>query len=291
MTFTVLPEAPQTRTPRRRSWLPAVSAVAVLAAVGGGYVALGGKGSTTGTSYVNAAAIVHGTSARAAQVGTSSLDLTMTMTVDGHDVTATGDGAFDYRKHRGRIDLNMAGIGEMQEVVTRHAIYMRMPDAMAGALATATGGKPWLEIRFSALKSAGLDMNKLLNSNPTTDPASMLKMLGTSTEIKQTGTETIDGTPTTRYSATSTVGDLLRAEGMSHVVDTSALPAEMSSSQIHFDVWVDHTGLPRRLTMTMDLAGMGTMSMTMHFYGFGDPVTVIVPPKSIVADMSSLAGL
>ena len=43
--------------------------------------------------------------------------------------------------------------------------------------------------------------------------------------------------------------------------------------------------------MAMDLAGMGTMNMTMHFYGFGQPVTVLVPPKEVVADVSSLAGL
>ncbi|HEX4654907.1 MAG TPA: hypothetical protein VH274_04115 [Mycobacteriales bacterium] len=265
-----------------------MTAVAVLAAVGGGYVALSG-GSPNGTSYVNAAAVVHGTSARATQVGTSSLDLTMTMSIDGHDVSATGDGAFDYRKHLGRVDLDMAGLGTMQEIVTRHAIFMRMPDGMAGVMAT--GGKPWLELRFSALKAAGLDMNKLMNSNPTADPASMLRVLSDATGIKQTGTETIDGASTTRYSATGSIGDLLRAEGVNDVVDTSKLPADVTDSQLHFDVWVDHTGLPRRLTMTMDLAGMGTMTMTMHFYGFGDPVTVIVPPKSVVTDISNLAGL
>lgn len=290
MTFTVLPEMPQTSSRPRRAWLPAVVAAAVLAAVGGGYVALNG-GSSSGTSYVNAAAIVHGTSARATQAGTSSLDLTMDMSIQGHDVTATGDGAFDYRKHRGRMDINLAGFGTMQEVITRHAIYMRMPDAMAGALTAATGGKPWLELRFSALKTAGIDMSKLMNSNPTADPASLLRVLSGSTGVTQSGTETIDGVPTTKYSATSSVADLLRAEGMTDVVDPSKLPAGMGNSQMHFDVWVDHTGLARRLSMTMDLAGMGTMSMTMHFYGFGDPVTVIVPPQSIVADISSLAGL
>ena len=263
--------------------------MAVLAAVAGAYVVVRGGGSSGGSPYVNAAAVVHATSARATQVGTSSLDLSMTMSIDGHDITATGYGAFDYRRHLGRIEIDMAGLGNMQEVVTRHALYMRMPEATAGVLAP--GGKPWLEIRFSALKAAGLDMNKLMNSNPATDPASILKMLSTSTGIKQTGTETIDGVATTRYSATSSFGDLLRAEGMTGVVDTSKLPSSFSDSQIHFDVWVDQSGLARRLTMNMDLAGMGTMSMTMHLYGFGDPVTVLVPPKSIVADISSMAGL
>jgi hypothetical protein len=289
VTFTILPETAQTQTPRRRSWLPAVAAVDVLAAVGGGYVALNGNSASSGTSYINAAAVVHGASARAEQVGTASLDLSMTMKVEGHDVTATGDGAFDFRKQRGRIDINMAGLGSMQEVITRPALYLRMPDAMAGVMAP--GGKPWLEIRFSALKAAGVDMSKLMNTNPTTNPASMLKMLGTSTGISQSGTETIDGVPTTRYSATSTFGDLLKAEGMSDAVDTSKLPSSFNDSRLHFDVWVDHSGLPRRLTMDMDLAGMGTMAMTMHFYGFGDPVTVLVPPKSVVSDISDLAGL
>lgn len=289
MTFSVLPEQAQTRTPQRRSWLPAVVAAAVLAAVGGGYVAVSGGGSPAGTSYVNAAAIVHGTAARATQVGTSSLDLTMTMSVQGHDVTATGDGAFDYRNGRGRIDLDMAGLGNMQEIITKHALYMRMPDGLGGGVLT--GGKPWMKLRFSAFKAAGVDVSKLMSSNPTANPASMLRTLGSSTGIKQTGSETIDGVATTRYSATSSVSDLMRAGGLTDTVDTSKLPSGFTDSQIHFDVWVDTTGLPRRMTMTMDLAGMGTMNMTMHFYGFGEPVTVLVPPKSVVADISSLAGL
>ena len=283
----MLPEVTQNRTRPRRTWLPAVAAVAVFVAVGGGYVAL--NGSSGGASYVNAAAVVHGTSARATQVGTSSLDLTMTMTVAGHKVTATGDGAFDYRKHRGRIDINMAGFGTMQEVVTRKAIFMRMPDAMAGVLAP--GGKPWLELRFSAFKAAGLDMSKLMNSNPTADPASMMKVLSMATDIKPTGTDPIDGVATTRYSATSTVADMLAAEGLSSAVDTSKLPAALGQSQIHFDVWVDKSGLARQLAMTMNMADLGTMNMTMHLYGFGDPVTVIVPPTSVVTDISSMAGL
>jgi hypothetical protein len=82
------------------------------------------------------------------------------------------------------------------------------------------------------------------------------------------------------------MADMLRAEGMTGAVDLSKLPSGLAQSQIHLDVWVDKNGLARRMSMAMNMALYGSMTMTMDLYDFGKPVTVSVPPASIVTDIS-----
>lgn len=283
--FNVLP-AGSAAPARRRGWLPfAGTGSAVVALAAGALVWLGGSSSST----ADAATIVRAASERAASVGSSSVAIDMKMTVQGHTVDATGGGAFDYRRGVGYIALNMGGVGNLQEVVTKKAFYMRFPDAMRAALGTS---RPWIEMRFSTLKAAsGVDLSKLMNANPTGDPSSMLRVLSKAQVVHQDGTETVLGVPTTRYSVTGTLQDLLRAEGLASAVDMSKQPAGTANEPIHFVISVDKQGLPRRLTMTTDLAGMGSMTMSMNMFDFGKAVHVVIPPKSIVMDISKeLAG-
>jgi hypothetical protein len=278
--FDVLPASAAAKA--RRPWVPVLSAVAVLAAIAAALVLVVGGGGSS--SVGDAAAVVHAASTRAAKAGSSSIDLQMTIKSGGHKETATGSGAFDYRRRLGQMALDMSGMGQMQEVVTPTAFYMRVPAGMAGVLGDAT--KPWVEIRYSAMKAAGVDFNKLMNANPGTDPSSMLQLLSKSTGIRQVGNGTVRGVKTTHYAGTSTMLDMIRAEGMSGAVDLSKLPAGVENSQIHLDVWVDKTGLARRVSMAMDMALYGSMTMSMDLYDFGKPVSVTVPPASIVTDIS-----
>ena len=279
--FNVLPVGAPAATSHRRGWLPiAAAATAVIALAAVALVWLGGSHGST----ADAATIVRAASQRAASVGSSSVSMDMKMTVQGHTIDATGGGAFDYRRGVGYLALNMPPVGNMQEVVTKQAFYMRFPDALRAALGTS---RPWIEMRFSTLKAAsGVDISKLMNANPTGDPTSVLRVLSQAQVVHQDGTETVRGVPTTRYSVTGTMGQLLRAEGLTGAVDMSKQPAGAANQQIHFVVSVDKQGLPRRLVMSTDLAGMGSMSMTMDMFDFGAPVHVVVPPKSIVTDIS-----
>lgn len=270
--------------PSRRNWLPVAAFGAVLAVIAVvAFVVLGGP---SGPASADAATIVRATSSRAASVGSSNISIDMTMSVAGHTVHATGAGGFDYRHRTGSFSLTMPGVGNMQEVVTKRAMYIRMPDALAGAL----GGRPWMELRFSAMKSAGVDMSKLMSANPSGDPASMLRMLSKVQNVKQDGTENVRGVATTRYAVDATMLDMMRAQGVGNSIDLSKMPPGFADSRLHMVVSVDKTGLPRRMRMSMDLAGMGSLDMTMDLFDFGAPIGVTVPPKSIVTDISRMAA-
>ena len=278
----VLPLAPP--APTGRPWLPVAAVgvvLAVLAVVA--FVVLGGP---SGPASADAATIVRATSNRAASVGSSSLSMDMTISVSGHTIHATGVGGFDYRHRTGSFSLTMPGIGSMEEVVTKRAMYIRMPDALAGEL----GGRPWMELRFSAMKSAGVDMSKLMSANPGGDPVTMLRILSNVRNVQQDGTEDVRGVHTNRYSVDATMRDMMRAEGLGQSVDLSKMPPGFADSRLHMVVSVDKTGLPRRMRVSMDLAGMGSMDMTMDLFDFGARIDVTVPPKSIVTDISRMAA-
>jgi hypothetical protein len=271
----------QAEAPRRRPWLPiaAVGAVlSVLAVVA--FVLLGGP---SGPSAADAATIVRATSHRAASVGSSNVSIDMTMSVEGHSIHATGTGGFDYRRRTGSFSLTMPEVGQMQEVVTPRALYMRLPDRLLGALGT---DRPWMKVRFSAMKAAGVDMSKLMNANPGGDPTAMLRMLSNVQAVQQDGTEDVRGVHTTRYAVSATMLDMMRAEGLTGAIDSMKLPPGFADSRINMVVSVDKSGLPRRMRMSMDLAGMGSMTMTMELFDFGAPIDVTIPPPSIVTDIS-----
>lgn len=276
----VLPSAPGPR--RWQRWVAATSAGVVIAAVAAAVlVVLGGSSG----SVADAATIVHGTSARVTQVGSASVDLQMTVKSHGESLNATGGGAFDFRHHTGQLAISMGGFGEMQEVVTPTALYLRLPDPMSSALGSS---RPWVEIRWSELNRPGIDVSKLMNADPSADPSSMLKTLSRATDVRRDGDATVRGVRTTHYSGAATLLDLVRAEGVGDAVDASQLPPALANAKMRFDVWIDRTGLTRQLTMHMSMGGLGTMTLTMDLYDFGKPVDVVVPPSSIVTDFNTL---
>src|SRR3954454_24102242 len=143
----------------------------------------------------------------------------------------------------------MPTVGQMQEVVTLHALYMRLPYGLAGALGA---NRPWMKLRFSAIKAAGVDMSKLMSSNPSGDPTAMLRMLSSVQAVQQDGTEDVRGVHTTRYAVSATMLDMMRAEGLTGAIDSTKLPPGFADSRIHMVVSVDNFGLPRRMRMSMD---------------------------------------
>jgi hypothetical protein len=277
---------PTLQPSRSRPWLPVASAAGVLAVVAAALVLVVG-GSPGGSSVADAATLVHTASDKAVQAGSSDVVLTMTVKAAGRTVTATGGGSFDYRRRLGQMHIDMAGFGQLQEIMTPTAMYMRLPDSVSGALGSS--GRPWLMMRFSEFKKFGVDYAKLMNQGNGSDPSSMLRVLGRATEIHRSGDATIDGVRTTKYTGSASFLDLVRAEGMDSAVDLSKLPAGTANSRLDFGVWLDKAGLPSRMQMKMGGAAFegGGLDMTMTFLNYGTAVSVSVPPASVVTDMSA----
>jgi len=73
-----------------------------------------------------------------------------------------------------------------------------------------------------------------------------------------------------------------------------AMLDQLGSASVPFEVFIDESGLLRRLTMTMSMTVENEsleMSMQMDYFDFGVEVEVEPPPAAAVYDVTDLATL
>ena len=287
----LLPAAPPASRRRRRPRLAAAGVlVATVAVVGGLLVSGGGTHRPAQLSGSDVLALARGAEGKMAGLKSSRVDVTMSMSVAGRDLTGAGTGAFDYVKHDGTLSLTIDPVGTLNEVLTPAGIYMQLPESERSVMAAQTGGKSWLEISFAEIsKESGVDMTALMQQSGGQDPASSLRLLGQGGQFHLVGTEPVRGVMTTHYAGTVDVAAVLRKES-TDIAATNRVLALYSSTDIPVEMWLDAQGVPRRISQTLPMKSPGTMTMTMEFYGFGTPVTATAPPADQVYDAAQALG-
>jgi hypothetical protein len=228
---------------------------------------------------------------RTESAGSSRMALVMTMNAGGERFDVLAEGAFDYKRSRGWMELDLGGLstlsggpgldGPMRMLVDRGTIWIRVPPALRGE----TGGKAWA--RMSAGTSAfGAGMQ-----NP--DPSMMLDSLrGVTDSLEKRGRVSVRGVATTHYHA-----KLDMNKAMSEVPATERKQAEAmlkllgGSVDAPIDVYIDDADRIRRMEMTYDFDVVGqkmSVAMKMELFDFGAKVAFKRPPASQVAELSSL---
>ena len=125
---------------------------------------------------------------------------------------------------------------------------------------TRFGAGPWLKTRPTHTGLTELDPRTILST-----------LSSRARNVAKAGSETVQGTETTRYRLT------VRASG-------SGLAAGKEGTTVPVDVWVDGDGLVRRARATYPSFG----AVTWAFSDFGVPVHVQPPPASQIAPGQSL---
>jgi hypothetical protein len=232
----------------------------------------GGKKSSTTTASTPMDAVT-AAAKKTADAGSMKLSLTAAAT-GGTKVAVAGAGGFDTSKHEGQLHLhfNAGGIASTMDVVlSDNKVYLRSP--LFGLLLPT--GKTWIELDLSKGATAGgIDLGSLLAQDPT-DALNALQGASTVTEV---GTVQLGGVSATRYKAT--------------IKKTSA----STKAGGVYDVWVGDDGYIHRVrTVVAGSSGStsGAVAATSTLSGFGDPVTVTVPPASqtVVSTNGSIPGL
>jgi hypothetical protein len=197
-------------------------------------------------------------------------------------IPGTGSSAADYR---GEEVADFAG--------GKAVVYMNMPFMTK----LAAQGKPWVKIDLAkSARGAGLDVSQF--TQISSDPSQLLDYLrATSGEVKNLGTETIDGVRTTHYRATvdlekypELVPPAQRAQARAAV---AALRKVTKVRLQPVDVWIGDDKLVRKLhesfTETIQAQEM-TVATTTTFHDFNVPVRITIPRDSQTADLSQLTG-
>ena len=213
---------------------------------------------------------------RAEQVGTVRMDGTGTFSSPGLSVRMRISGSLDFRS--GASDMTMVsevvgGESESQRFrIVGGFQYQSIPPTKTAAY---SAGKRW-----SRSPAAFADMAK-----ESMDPQAMVETLGkASTDIREIGRETVRGVRTTRYRYLTLKGE--------------ESPETFGIEGGTVEAWIYDEGLPRRISMSMDIPADSLNSMagnsaddddegassstTFDLFDYGKPVRIQAPPASEV---------
>jgi hypothetical protein len=150
--------------------------------------------------------------------------------------------------------------------------------------------KGWMNMNFSLPESAQAQLGGRSSSMEMINQT--LKMLMASSDARVSGSDTVRGVRTTRYSFRVDLRRLaddnkaLR-ESLDMVIQTMGVDAYPAQA------WIDAQGRVRRLKVAMSMntpQGPVSMTMTEDLYDFGAPAEIVRPADDEVVDLSSLMG-
>jgi len=215
------------------------------------------------------------------------------------EMTMNGTGIYDGRSKTGWMNMNfslpasaqaeLGGNPNMEMIFDAHdGFVMYMRSSMFRELS-----EKWIKMDLEKLADEeGIDLNTLMNANQA-DPNQTLRMLMASSGARVSGSDTIRGVRTTRYSFRVDLRRLaddnkaLR-ESLNKVIEV------MGVDSYPAEAWIDAEGRVRRLkiamSMSMPQAGNMTMTMVEDLYDFGARAEIFPPPDDQVVDLSKLVG-
>jgi hypothetical protein len=240
--------------PRRFAVTLALLALPLAAAACGG----GKKAATTTISAASAKQAVQAAAEKTAKAGSLKLVISAGTTAAGAPVVVHGAGAFDTSARKGQLHLafSAAGIQSTANVVLDGtSLYLHSPLFAFGL----PSDKKWIKVDLQkGAKAAGVDLSKLLAQ----DPAQTLDQLKSVSTVTEIGPGQVGGVSATRYRA--------------HVTANSAGTAAASV----YDVWVGSDGYVHRVRSVVVATSGTKVIATSTLSGFGEPVTVNVPPPA-----------
>ena len=265
----------------RRTVVLSVMVVAAMSACG--------SGTELATSTVSTLDLVAAAPAAAAAQRTAHINGVMTVSTPDGDVTVAIAGGTDFEA--GAMDLtldmsDMPGIGSVGKIEMRlvdGTMYMNMGALSGGkGLVPGLGSRPWVAMD---LKQFGVSQSQLTSQNP----ADMLQGLRGSNKVTDLGTATIDGATTHHYRANVDLAKAM-AKLSSKVRDRAKASLKDFGATFPMDVWIGEDGLPRRMRVRLDAAGVG-VDERIDFTKYGEPVDVQAPPSDQTTNMDDLKSL
>ncbi len=266
--------------------VPLLSIAVVLAGCGGG----GGGMNAASIKTVQLAA----DNTEAAH--SSRFTMTMDVVLGDRHLTIQGSGETSADGKRARIEMQVPGGGQLEELLVDDALYLNL-DSLPFGGGQLPAGKHWIRIGFDDIAGQlGLNLDELRDQAQSGTPSNGLKYLeGLSGDVERIGDDTINGEHATRYRAS--IDYSLVAEKLPGLSD-AAKQRLGKLGTVPADVWIDDHDRVVKMHYAIDgsafgVAGStaGTAELTMEITGFDDPVDVQAPPSDEVIDLSDLSDL
>lgn len=224
--------------------------------------------------------------------GSSRMTMEMSMRIDGKEMKVVADGAFDYKRARGWMEMDLGPLGALTDgrpmprmtmLVEGNTVWMRV----SPELSSQTGGKPWTRTTATG-STLGTGVQ-----NP--DPSQLLDSLrGLSDSVEKVGRSNVRGVDTTHYSADV---DLTKAMAEAPAGERENAKAMLQllggRTTLPVDLYIDDAGRVRRMELKYEFDVLGEKmeaAVKLDLFDFGAPVAFERPLASQVADVSSTVG-
>lgn len=258
-------------------------AVAGVMTVGSGCTGTGGGEGAGGRAVARdgpagtPVAMVRKAAGALAGAGSAETHTSMETAAGGTRVTIRGEGAYDFRRQLGRIEVvlpkDAAGADEhrpITELLAPGALYMKNRGA----------GVPddkWVRIDTTALEDGNLV------TGGVTDPTASVELLRGAAEVTYVGRTELAGVAVRHYRGTADLGRAARAASATSRGALAAAAKGFRTDAVPFDAFLDDEGLLRKVRHRFTFATEGpavAVVSTMLLYGFGAPVSVELPPEA-----------
>jgi hypothetical protein len=254
------------------------------------------------SSKASAVDMVRKSAATTLATGTATLTFTQTSDDSGSPVTSTGDGGYQLATKAGRLNLVLKGVpgvpdgSKADAIIDGTTVYAHL---LTGAdnLKKVGVTAPWIKLDLRSLSSIpGLSLGTIAEAQSANPDQFLLFLKGAVDPVTKVGTETVSKVSTTHYkfdvdldqAAAKTTGD--------DDATVNKAIATYTGTKIPTEVWIDNSGLVRRLAYTFEVkpgAGKTTpvhQMTSFEFQQFGTPVDAAAPPANQVADVTSFLG-
>lgn len=265
-----------------RGWLAGAAVLTfLLAGCGSSH-----KNTTTSSSPKPvSASLVADAAAKSTKPGSVEADFKIV----GPSVAGSGSGVFDTGADRsGQLSMKVNLQGSqvpVDSIIAGNLLYLRSSAFQQLGL---SGDKAWVKLDLGQLaKQRGIDLSSFAAASPT--PASALSYLRGTSNVREVGTEKVNGVDTTHYKATV---DLARAAARSTGSTRQALRRVIQangSRKLPIEVWVDGKGFIRKLRYAQRSGG-NAVRLTMNLHDYGPPVEIKPPPADSVVDLQKVLG-
>lgn len=224
------------------------------------------------------------------------------ITIKGAGVTALdksrGDITFDLKPVLALLAAPAGSTGDLRLRFDGGQLYARPPKV--GGLSIPTG-KHWVALNLpKAATALGLPA-KQLGTLFTLEPSAQLRAIRAAKGMQDVGKETVDGTSTTHFHGTYRLADLIAGLPAKQQADAKQAVAALNKlgsggvktdAAIPADLWVDGSGVTRRLVSTAVLPAQGTqpagsLRQQYELSDFGTKLDVTPPAAGDTFDATS----
>jgi hypothetical protein len=241
-----------------------------------------------GSETVSLESVAHAaTTTRSA--GSSRMAMEMSVEVGGKTLKVLANGAFDYKRMRGWMEMDLGALSALTDgkpsprmtmLFDGATVWMRVPPE----LSSLGQGKPWLRTTVG-----GRDMSMGMQSP---DPSQMLQTLrGVSDSVEKRGHQRVRGVETTHYRAKI---DLQKAMGQAPAREREQAQSMLKLfglGTVPVDLYLDDANRVRRMKLEYDYEVFEqklSAELKLDLFDFGVRVPFKRPPASQVAELPSM---